>query len=506
MHAWLADRKRIAVHGMEDWAMSQEDSFAIQDGVLKRIDVARRNGTTTVRLLAVIPSALRRDLMRVYHMHPAEGAHMDGMRTYAKVRQHFWWPRMCSDILDYVKGCLVCNMGQSRVRPAAPVQPHEQPKRPFDFVAIDLLAMPRSKQGNLYAVVMVDYFSRFAIVAPAPDKTAATIIRIVMERLVLVFGRPGTLLSDQGGEFKNKAMQKLCESIGARKEFTSPYRPQADGVVERFNRTLLKLIGAYVGPLQTDWDELLPYVLYAFNNSFSRATGCTPFSIVFGREPPTSIYFDVLDATGHLRTAASPAEWREQIKMHLEDEIADLSRQYAVEATAKERAAINAKRRAIKFMPGTLVLMDTHQKLMGEAKAKLARRRRGIYVVVEHVTDVNVRLRKVADAKALKTVVHVDMVQPVLHAKGKPLVTRDIAFPGDAADKGDEEDAAGDGEDYEVESLQAMRVQRGHIEFCVQWKGYDESCNQWLREDALDCAHLVEAFAASQGDVLARMA
>ena len=77
----------------------------------------------------------------------------------------------------------------------------------------------------------------------------------------------------------NDIMDQMCKAVGTTKKFTTPYHPQADGMVERFNRTLLKLIGSFVDPSHLDWDVVLPYVLYAYNTSVAEATQEIPFTI-----------------------------------------------------------------------------------------------------------------------------------------------------------------------------------------------------------------------------------
>ena len=65
---------------------------------------------------------------------------------------------------------------------------------------------------------------------------------------------------------------------------TSSYRPQTDGLVERQNRTLIAMISKFVNEQLTDWDELLPYLVMAYNTTVHNSTGCTPFSMIYGRE------------------------------------------------------------------------------------------------------------------------------------------------------------------------------------------------------------------------------
>ncbi len=151
MHAWLARGEKNADKKIVEWVEAQQEGYVLQGSILMKVEKATKLGIITLRLLTVIPTALRKELMSVYHSHPSVGGHMSGLKTLMRIKQNFWWPRICSDVLDFVRGCIVCSVGQHRTTPAAHIQPHTQAKYPFEFVAMDLLAMPTSKLGNSYA-------------------------------------------------------------------------------------------------------------------------------------------------------------------------------------------------------------------------------------------------------------------------------------------------------------------------------------------------------------------
>jgi transposase InsO family protein len=72
------------------------------------------------------------------------------------------------------------------------------------------------------------------------------------------------LLSDQGTNFESQRVKDLCSTYGIEKRRTSPYRPMCDGMVERFNRTLLNMLSMYVDANHNDWDQWLPQVVFAY--------------------------------------------------------------------------------------------------------------------------------------------------------------------------------------------------------------------------------------------------
>ena len=106
----------------------------------------------------------------------------------------------------------------------------------------------------------------------------------LMPSIVCRFGMPMVIHSDQGLEFENKFMQELCLLCGSHKTRTTMYHPESDGLVERFNRTLLMMLAMFAGENRDDWDDLLPAVLMAYRSSVHESTGFSPYRLMFGEE------------------------------------------------------------------------------------------------------------------------------------------------------------------------------------------------------------------------------
>ena len=102
--------------------------------------------------------------------------------------------------------------------------------------------------------------------------------------VVCRFGMPSVIHSDQGREFENKVMQELCLLCGAHKTRTTPYHPESDGLVERFNRTLLMMLAMFADENKDDWDDLLPAVIMAYRSSVHESTCFSPYRLMFGEE------------------------------------------------------------------------------------------------------------------------------------------------------------------------------------------------------------------------------
>ena len=96
-----------------------------------------------------------------------------------------------------------------------------------------------------YLLVVQDYYMKWAEAVPLPDQTAARITGELI-KVFSIFGHPEILHSDQGHNFESSILAQTLEAFGVHKSRTTPYHPQGDGMVERFNRSLLQLVRAYV--------------------------------------------------------------------------------------------------------------------------------------------------------------------------------------------------------------------------------------------------------------------
>ena len=105
-----------------------------------------------------------------------------------------------------------------------------------------------------------------------------------MDKWLPTFGFPLFLHSDQGKEFHNTMVHNLSELLGTVKTKTTPYHPRSDGLVERFNRSLLAMLAMFVSKEHDNWDDLLPFMMLAYNTTVHTSTGFTPHWLVFGEQ------------------------------------------------------------------------------------------------------------------------------------------------------------------------------------------------------------------------------
>ena len=153
-------------------------------------------------------------------------------------------------------------------------------------VAMDLVVhYPVSRHGNSIILTIGDYFSKYFVAVALPNRTAEVVTRaFVDEWICRLGGCPLTIHTDQGKELTGHIMSHLCEMMGIKSTRTLPYRPQSDGMVERFNSTIKQMLKTAVGTDEDRWDDYLPFLTLAYNSTEQASTGCTPNMLSLGRE------------------------------------------------------------------------------------------------------------------------------------------------------------------------------------------------------------------------------
>ena len=126
----------------------------------------------------------------------------------------------------------------------------------------------------------MDYLTKWPEAYAIPDQKAETIARLFVENIVCRHGIPEELLSDRGANFLSNLMQEICQLLGVKKLNTSGYHPQTDGLVEKFNSTLINMIAKSCEVKDRDWDERLPYLLFAYRVSSQASTKESPFFLL----------------------------------------------------------------------------------------------------------------------------------------------------------------------------------------------------------------------------------
>lgn len=241
-------------------------------------------GSPTLDWKLVVPKSHRYEIIRQHHDVPVAG-HAGVYKTFYRLTQKYYWPKMKADVANYVRSCRVClSCKPEQKAPAGLMSAHLEATRPWEFISVDLVGpLPKSSSGHVHILSVQDYFSKFCLFIPLRTATAKAVVRNLEDRVFLVFGVPRILMSDNGKVFMGRELQRVAKTYGIHLKHTANYHPQANPC-ERQHRTLKVMLSSFVKDNHRNWDLLLPKVACAIRTSKSETTGFTPFFINFGRE------------------------------------------------------------------------------------------------------------------------------------------------------------------------------------------------------------------------------
>ena len=234
--------------------------------------------------LIVVPPEMRHILLKLSHNNVLAG-HFGMVKTEQKIRTHFFWPGIKADVEKYVQGCVECTKSKPLNKKHRAPLTEFTAGAPMEKCHIDILGpLPCTKRKNVYILLIVDQFTKWAEAIPLPNQTAEEVAKATVENFIVRMGCPLEIITDQGSNFESNLFSELCRLLEIAKRRTTPYHPSANGQVERLNRVILQALRCFINNRQDTWDEKLPYILGAIRSTVNRSTGFTPNKLMLGRE------------------------------------------------------------------------------------------------------------------------------------------------------------------------------------------------------------------------------
>ena len=163
-------------------------------------------------------------------------------------------------------------------------------------MGVDILGpFPRAVGGYRFLFVAIDKFTKWPEATPVVNITQGAAVAF-LKSIVCRFGVPSRIITDNGTQFTSRLFQEYCEGIGTQLCFASVAHPRSNGQVERANAEILRGLKTRTYDCLkkhgANWVNELPSVLWGNRTTPSRATGETPFFLVYGAEaclPPEII-------------------------------------------------------------------------------------------------------------------------------------------------------------------------------------------------------------------------
>ena len=323
------------------------NNLELRDGILYRCRTDKEEKV----LQLVVPSAYRKDALHGVH---DEVGHLGIDRSTELLRERFYWPGMASDMKEHIKNCPRCIRRKS-LDPKAPLM-SIRTSEPLELVCIDYLSLEPSKGGIENLLVITDHFTKFSKAIPTPNQTAKTTAKALYEQFFVTYGFPARLHSDQGRNFESRIIQELCQITGVEKSRTTPYHAMGNGQCERFNRTLLGMLGTLEPKQKSNWKAHVAPLVHAYNCTQHDTTGYSPHYLMFGRHPrlPVDLRFGTQPRTPLTPTPST--DYAQDLQKRLQTAFETVQRQTAA-AQKNQKKYYDRILRGSKVQTGDRVLV-----------------------------------------------------------------------------------------------------------------------------------------------------
>jgi transposase InsO family protein len=289
IYDWMnaKDDTQVQLTSVEKRDINTHEYVQDEHGVLYCMDIPTLTSRvqSRQRLRLVVPQQLRRKLLKAVH-EGALTAHPGVVHTCNLLVECAYWPRMRHDAIRHVLSCRVCQQSKRQKSQNILTRPVSVASRPFQHIGVDVIGpLPTTRKGRVYILTIVDHFTRWAEAIALEDQTTRSIARAIIRYVICRHGLFEYMTSDNGSVFVSDLAEVIYKELGIKRIRTTPIHPQSNGATERFNGTLKQTLLMWCNEEQDNWDELLPYALFAYNTAYHTVIQEKPFYLINGRDP-----------------------------------------------------------------------------------------------------------------------------------------------------------------------------------------------------------------------------
>ena len=252
--------------------------YFLRDSVLYK-----RNKKNEEQPLRVISEKELDIILYSVHTSPSSG-HFAAKKTIQRILERYYWPTIGKDVKAYIQKCDACQRrGAPKVNePLHPIKVGQL----FSRIGIDVVGpLNETTQGNKYIITATDYLTKWPEVRAVKQAKKEDIALFLWEEIICKHGCPKEILSDRGAIFVSKLIEQLFLILGIEHHLSSAYHPQANGLTERFNKTLCESLAKTASQYDKQWDLFVHASLFAYRTSQHAITQQSPFFLVYGRQP-----------------------------------------------------------------------------------------------------------------------------------------------------------------------------------------------------------------------------
>lgn len=311
------------------------------------------------------------------------GGHKGVKKTLLKLKNKFYWKNMTNDVKNYVKNCEKCQRNKILRNTRMPLEITTTARKPGQRWSIDIVGpLNQSYNGFQYILTLQCDLSRYVVAIPLKNQETDTIARAFVENVILKYGCPEQLLSDNGPNFASQLMKRVCKLLNIKKIQTSPYHPESNGALERSHRVLKEYLRNYVNKNLDDWDSYIPFAIFSYNTSVHSGTNYTPHELLYGTPAvlPSNIFAPSQNITYNFD------DYYFELRHKLND-AHKFARENLIKSKETSKKYFDTKVNILTLKEGDKVL------LLDSTSKKLAPKYTGPYEVIEIVSNTNSKIK-----------------------------------------------------------------------------------------------------------------
>ncbi len=161
-----------------------------------------------------VPESMRQQLLQLHHGGKL-GGHFGYQKIILRMRDRYYWPKMCNDIVNHCRNCAVCAARSThRLRAEPKLLSEFPPSQPWTCVNMDILNMGQvTQKGNCYIFVITDKLTHFCIQTVMPNREAETVLKQFVDAM-LIMCFPRHIFTDRGTQFTSTLAAELARVFG----------------------------------------------------------------------------------------------------------------------------------------------------------------------------------------------------------------------------------------------------------------------------------------------------
>ena len=400
----LPSSEELNTWGRESkWLLQQWDSLVLDKGLLWRKDLEDANKSQFI-----LPYVLHDEVLKELH-EGAAGGHLGKGKMLGRLKERLYWPGCGEDVEEWCKRCDICARRKSTAPKRRAGLQTLRAGYPMQTVCVDIMGpLPETNRGSKYVLVAADCFTKWVEVYGIPNQEALTVAVKLVDEMFCRFSPPEQIHSDQGRQFESELIKEICKLLQIKKSHTTPYRPQGNGMVERFNRTLLDMLATAVGDNPADWENYIHKLCFAYNTSVHSSTGYSPFFLMFGRQ--AAIPVDLMYPLRREEEDKELPDFVQELKKRLQDAYASV-RVHCQSEHLRQKAIYDRKAHGEQLKEGDLVWLFLPAVPRGQCR-KLFHPWTGPYTVVKNMGSCTYKIKNQRGGRY--QIVHFDRLKPCM--------------------------------------------------------------------------------------------